>query len=91
MAQPGLSILIDLSQADPEIVLEGDLDLTTAPALEQVLDCIVRSGFPVVHVDFSGVDRIELSALKVFSDLRRSCRCTVWNATPEVVRHVEGM
>jgi exodeoxyribonuclease-3 len=48
VVQPDLSILINFSQADPEIVLEGDLDLTTAPALEQVLDCIVRAGFPEV-------------------------------------------
>jgi anti-anti-sigma factor len=87
---PHLSITIDFCDAVPEVILEGFIDHSTAPALTRVLDCVARAGFPEAYLDLAGVDFLDSSALSAFAAAReRACQLTFWNVPPLARRLLE--
>ncbi|MCA1695936.1 MAG: STAS domain-containing protein [Actinobacteria bacterium] len=46
--------------------LRGELDLTTAPRLERLLDELYRDGYRQITLDISGLEFLGASALSVF-------------------------
>jgi anti-anti-sigma factor len=54
--------------------LRGELDLTTAPRLEQLLDELCRDGYRQITLDMSGLDFLGASALSVFVRVDQTLR-----------------
>jgi len=54
--------------------LRGELDLTTAPRLEQLLDELCRDGYRRITLDMSGLDFLGASALSVFVRVDQTLR-----------------
>lgn len=48
------------------VALTGELDLASAPHLQQVLDQLCRDGFPEVVLDLAGLDFLSAVGLGVF-------------------------
>jgi stage II sporulation protein AA (anti-sigma F factor antagonist) len=54
--------------------LRGELDLSTAPRLERLLDELYRDGYRQITLDMSGLEFLGASALSVFVRFDRALR-----------------
>lgn len=75
------------------VVIQGDLDLATAPGLKRTLFGLFRRGPGRVVLDFSGVGFMDSTALSVLIGIHRKLlpeeRLAIAHARAEVVRLVE--
>jgi stage II sporulation protein AA (anti-sigma F factor antagonist) len=60
-----LDVMISTGAARSYVVLRGELDLTTAPRLEQLLGRLRREGNRQIIVDLSGVEFLSAAGLTV--------------------------
>jgi anti-sigma B factor antagonist len=74
------------------VVLTGELDLTSAPRLQQVLDQLCRDGCPDVVLDLAGLDFLGTVGLELFlradDQLRAAGGRLILNRPRRVVRRV---
>ena len=54
--------------------LRGELDLTSAPRLERLLNKLHRDGYQQLTLDMSGLDFLDASALSVFVRVDQALR-----------------
>ncbi|HUS62427.1 MAG TPA: STAS domain-containing protein [Acidimicrobiales bacterium] len=85
--------LIDLAIAPSgELLVRGEIDLQTGPALQQALDEVIRSGTGDVVVDLSGVEFMDSAGLNVLvravKQLIEQDRCLVLHAPTPAVRRI---
>jgi anti-sigma B factor antagonist len=59
----GLSLEVDSTLAPPVLVVSGEIDLSTAPAVGDELQRLVDDGNPTVIVDLDGVDFLDSTGL----------------------------
>ncbi|MGB8963456.1 MAG: STAS domain-containing protein [Pseudonocardiaceae bacterium] len=72
--------------------LHGDLDLTTAPRLEQILDQLRRDGYRHITLDLSGLEFLGACALSVFIRVDQALRAAdgqlILTSPPPIVARV---
>jgi anti-sigma B factor antagonist len=56
--------------------LRGELDLSTAPQLERLLDQLYRDGYRQITLDISGLEFLGASALSVFVRVDQALRAS---------------
>src|SRR3954470_4642129 len=66
---PGFSV--SALPGDDYLVAEGEIDLTTAPALAEAIEGAERAGTPCLTVDMGGVTFIDVSGLRVLLSAAR--------------------
>ena len=87
---PGLSLEVDSGDPDaPRLVIVGDLDLATVPALEEAANALLDGRPQVLVLDFTGVPFCDSSGIGVLVRLYNravlaGCRLTIRNPAPNV-------
>lgn len=64
-APAGFEIRVEFAQQLPVLVVEGDLDLATAPLLKRQLSQLLAGGCELVLLDMAGVSFIDSTAIGV--------------------------
>jgi anti-sigma B factor antagonist len=63
---PGLGVQVCSDTSRSWVSLRGDLDLVSAPHLQQVLDQLCRDGYPEIVLDLSELEFLGAAGLTVF-------------------------
>jgi anti-sigma B factor antagonist len=66
-----LSVWVDDSQREPTVVIEGDVDLESAPQVQSCLDRMLQAGAGTIVFNMERVGFVDSSGLHVFVDLIR--------------------
>jgi anti-sigma B factor antagonist len=66
-----LLVEVDVSQERVIVVISGELDLTTRPALAERLSAILSSGPRRVVLDLSGTEFIDVGSARLIASLNR--------------------
>jgi anti-sigma B factor antagonist len=71
---PRFGVAVCSGAARSWVTLTGELDLASAPRLQQVLDQLCRDGFQEVVLDLSGLDFLSAIGLGVFISVDEQLR-----------------
>jgi anti-sigma B factor antagonist len=87
-----LDVMISTHPARSYVQLRGELDLTTAPGLEQRLDRLRRDGHRQIILDLSGLEFLSAAGLTVLLRADQALRALggrlVLTGPPRIVRRV---
>ena len=64
--RPGFGVQVCSDGQRSWVSLRGELDLASAPHLQQVLDQLCRDGYPEIVLDMSGLEFLGAAGLAVF-------------------------
>lgn len=70
---PGLVVLSTVGALSSRIVLSGDLDLASAPALEVVVDRSLAAGPPRLEIDLAELRFLGVAGITVFHRAGLAC------------------
>jgi anti-sigma B factor antagonist len=89
---PVFAVEVSSGVVRSRVILSGELDLASAPNLEQVLDQLCRDGYPEVVLDLSGLEFLSAAGLTVFLRAHDQLRDTggrlILNRPGRLVRRV---
>ncbi|MGH3972552.1 MAG: STAS domain-containing protein [Pseudonocardiaceae bacterium] len=71
---PCFDVVISTEAAHGCVQLRGELDLSTAPRLEQLLDRLRRDGHRQITLDLSGLEFLSAAGLTVFRNADHALR-----------------
>lgn len=90
--EPVFAVEVSSDAVRSRVILNGELDLASAPYLEQVLDQLCRDGYPEVVLDLSGLEFLSAAGLTVFlradDQLRDTGGRLILNCPGRLVRRV---